>query len=72
MLFLRDLSLERVNTNMKSDNIFSAISPNEAPAFNSTTSFADTAHIVTSEEMAAANQRVALLIQTTKETISNE
>ena len=57
---------------MKSDNIFSAISPNEAPAFNSKTSFADTAHLVTSEEQAAASARLEFLKQTIKENIANE
>jgi hypothetical protein len=57
---------------MNSENIFSAISPNEAKAFNSQPTFANSAHIITSEEVEAANLRVALLIQTTKEIISNE
>ena len=55
---------------MNSDNIFSAISPNEAPALNSKTSFADTAHIVTSEEVAAANARLELLKQSIKDNIN--
>jgi hypothetical protein len=57
---------------MNSDNIFNAISPNEAPAFNSETSFADTATFVTSEQEATAAANLELLIRTTKETISNE
>lgn len=58
--------------NSNNSNIYNPALPKEPTAWNSKKSFADNATFVTSEQEAAANANLALLIQTTKESISNE
>lgn len=54
------------------DNLYNPASPKTDNAFNSTKSFADNARFLSSEDEATADANLELLIQTTKESISNE
>lgn len=72
MLWATDLFVGGVIKFMNSNNsnIYSPAIPKVDNAYNSKTSFADTAHIVTSEEVAAANARLELLKQSIKDNIN--
>ena len=53
-------------------NLFNPANPKMPTAFNSTLSFTDTAKEIEAKDRQAAEQRIAALIETTRETIANE